>query len=291
MRVLPHIAIFISLLFGSCTTPQAPAPSDPPFAHAPSPEPAIPSRSYPWENIAPGVALLERFDFSADVGRPLTGSVAKIDLTTPGLEIITTSSNGTRPGETDGLRTSTFLKKTRSLLAINAAPYSPIHLFEGQAQDIAGLHIAAGEIVSPANGYPALSFRPGTAAISSSSSAIGATHAVAGFKIILKNRQPQGGTTPLHPRTAAGVSAHGHTLYLLVLDGRQPGKSLGSSEREIGKILRDLGASNGINLDGGGTTAMALKSGNGARLLNTPINGGIPGLERVAASHLGVRLQ
>ena len=36
---------------------------------------------------------------------------------------------------------------------------------------------------------------------------------------------------------------------------------------------------------------MALKNGTGARLLNTPINGGIPGLERVAASHLGVRLQ
>ena len=297
-----HLVIVCSLLLGSCATPHSPQPppDQPPLSALPlvpalpappPPPPAIPARSYPWKTVAPGITLLERFDFSADVGRPLTGSVAKIDLTAPGIEIVTTPGNGTRPGETDGLRTTTFLKKTGCILAINAAPYSPIHFFEGQAQEIAGLHIASGETISPANSYPTLSFRPGTATIGSASSATGSAHAVAGFKIILKNGQPRGGTTTLHPRTAAGVSTNGQTLYLLVLDGRQPGKSEGATESETGEILKGLGAGDAINLDGGGTTAMALKTGSGARLLNTPINGGIPGLERVAASHLGVRLQ
>lgn len=54
--------------------------------------------------------------------------------------------------------------------------------------------------------------------------------------------------------------------------------------------LAELGAWDGINLDGGGTTTMAVEGADGRpRLLNRPIHLGIPGLERLSASHLGVK--
>ena len=67
----------------------------------------------------------------------------------PGIEFLATPDNGDRPGETDGLRTSTFLKEHRLQLAINAAPFAPIHKDEGQQQDVVGLQVSRGKLVSP----------------------------------------------------------------------------------------------------------------------------------------------
>ncbi|MDR2079362.1 MAG: phosphodiester glycosidase family protein, partial [Treponema sp.] len=94
-----------------------------------------------------------------------------------------------------------------------------------------------------------------------------------------------------HPRSAAGLSADGKTLYLLVIDGRRPG-SAGATETETGLILKRLGAFTGLNLDGGGSTALALRRSDGkVRTLNTPVHGGIPGRERGVASCLGIRIR
>jgi hypothetical protein len=62
-----------------------------------------------------------------------------------------------------------------------------------------------------------------------------------------------------NPRTMAGIRADG-TLVLVTVEGRQPGYSVGASFLEEAKILRSLGASDGLNLDGGGSTAMTIGS-------------------------------
>ncbi|WP_020389564.1 phosphodiester glycosidase family protein [Kribbella catacumbae] len=59
-----------------------------------------------------------------------------------------------------------------------------------------------------------------------------------------------------NPRTFAGVDGHGRTL-LITVDGRQTGE-LGLSIDETAELALTLGLSNGINLDGGGSTAMVL---------------------------------
>lgn len=61
-----------------------------------------------------------------------------------------------------------------------------------------------------------------------------------------------------HPRTIVGVAANGRRLLLITIDGRQPGYSVGTTNRESARVALALGATQAINLDGGGSTAMAI---------------------------------
>ncbi|MFF3467054.1 phosphodiester glycosidase family protein [Streptomyces sp. NPDC002619] len=67
------------------------------------------------------------------------------------------------------------------------------------------------------------------------------------------------------PRTMAGVDSRGR-LILATVDGRQSGGSEGFTLQEAAAFMRSLGAVDALNLDGGGSTAMAV---NGA-LVNKP---------------------
>ncbi len=66
-----------------------------------------------------------------------------------------------------------------------------------------------------------------------------------------------------HPRTAVGVSRDGRRLWLVTVDGRQPAHSAGMSLLELGILMRDLGAVQAINLDGGGSTALVIRNRHG----------------------------
>lgn len=57
-----------------------------------------------------------------------------------------------------------------------------------------------------------------------------------------------------NPRTAIGTMADG-TLLLVTVDGRNPTHSIGASIPEMAQLMRDLGAVDALNLDGGGSTA------------------------------------
>ena len=61
----------------------------------------------------------------------------------------------------------------------------------------------------------------------------------------------------LNPRTAVGTTRDGHRLLLVTVDGRQA-FSKGVSLTNMALILKRYGAWNAINLDGGGSTAMAV---------------------------------
>lgn len=77
-----------------------------------------------------------------------------------------------------------------------------------------------------------------------------------------------------HPRTIVGVAAGGRRLLLVTIDGRQPGHSAGTTLRESAQVLLALGATAALNLDGGGSTAMAVVRREGERrrveLVNRP---------------------
>jgi hypothetical protein len=68
-----------------------------------------------------------------------------------------------------------------------------------------------------------------------------------------------------NPRTLLGIRPDG-TILLVEVDGRQPGWSVGMSFNEEAKVLRSLGARQGMNLDGGGSSAMAV----GEKLVTHP---------------------
>lgn len=67
-----------------------------------------------------------------------------------------------------------------------------------------------------------------------------------------------------HPRTIAGTDAQGRTL-LVTADGRQT-TSLGLSIKEAAEVARSLGMVEALNLDGGGSTTMAV----GGKVVNAP---------------------
>jgi len=61
-----------------------------------------------------------------------------------------------------------------------------------------------------------------------------------------------------HPRTLIGRDRDGDT-WLVVVDGRQPGHSVGMSLPELTALSRRLGLVDALNLDGGGSSTMVVK--------------------------------
>lgn len=68
-----------------------------------------------------------------------------------------------------------------------------------------------------------------------------------------------------NPRTIAGITPD-HHLLLVAIDGRQAEWSVGASFIEEARVMRSLGATGSVNLDGGGSTTMAV----GDDLVNRP---------------------
>ena len=71
-----------------------------------------------------------------------------------------------------------------------------------------------------------------------------------------------------HPRTAIGYSQDEQVLFLIVVDGRDPGYSVGMSLQELAEFMRTrlaefsrakVNAHQGLNLDGGGSTTMVVE--------------------------------
>jgi hypothetical protein len=67
------------------------------------------------------------------------------------------------------------------------------------------------------------------------------------------------------PRTAVGYTKNNHCI-MIVADGRQTSWSNGVGLTELAQIMIDLGCVEAMNLDGGGSTQMAV----GNKLVNTP---------------------
>lgn len=99
-----------------------------------------------------------------------------------------------------------------------------------------------------------------------------------GFVRLLKNGKNhalqsylQNGTKPdyfvhkKHPRTAIGTNKDKSTLWLVTVDGRQTA-SAGISLPDLADLMKELGAYNALNLDGGGSTTMWVKN----RVVNRP---------------------
>ncbi len=92
-----------------------------------------------------------------------------------------------------------------------------------------------------------------------------------------------------HPRTAVGLSDDGKTLVLVVVDGRDAQKALGMTLNELTDLMRSLGCTDALNLDGGGSSEMVLRDAQSEqlRVLNTPSDG----RERAVANVLGVSIE
>lgn len=69
-----------------------------------------------------------------------------------------------------------------------------------------------------------------------------------------------------HPRTAVGYAPDLRRLWIVVVDGRQGSYSAGMSLPELTRLLVSLGATEALNLDGGGSSVMIA----GSRTMSRP---------------------
>ncbi len=119
-------------------------------------------------------------------------------------------------------------------------------------------------------------------------------NAISGDRVLVeKGKIPAGlDNSVLQPRTAVGVNQNGRWMLLIVVDGRQPGYSEGCTLTELAEMLIKYGGVyNAINLDGGGSSAMVMEKDGKAEILNSPIEGGIAGRERLVANHFGIEVK
>ena len=242
-----------------------------------------------WQSLFKGIEYAQGRKMAPD---PQAMYAVRIDLNARDIEFLVTPSNGDRPLETDGLKTSTFLKTYHCQLAINASPFAPVEEGEGKPKDILGLSVSRGDVYSPAHGDHAAMLITKDNRVSFARPPFDlkdAYNAVSGFGMLLEQGTVVGADEVRHPRTAAGVSEDGRYLYLMVIDGRQPNYSIGATTNETAKWIRQIGAYTALNLDGGGSTSLVIDDGQGgATILNRPIHNNIPGVERVNGNHLGV---
>ncbi|MEV0404024.1 phosphodiester glycosidase family protein [Actinoallomurus sp. NPDC050550] len=87
------------------------------------------------------------------------------------------------------------------------------------------------------------------------------------------------------PRTGAGVSRNGRRLYLVVVDGRLA-NSAGMTVAELSAFLAQVGADDGMNMDGGGSSTFAVRGPGepSVTVRNTPSDGS----ERPVANGIGI---
>jgi len=98
--------------------------------------------------------------------------------------------------------------------------------------------------------------------------------AISGESILLRNGVRQvSNDREMHPRTAIGIDRDTGRLLLLVIDGRQR-FSRGYTLVEEARMMKQLGAEDALNFDGGGSSTMAGENHKGrVKVLNAPSDG------------------
>jgi len=212
---------------------------------------------------------------------PLTGAVARIDLTDPRVSLRVALADDRDPDGsgpcTGQLDTVTGAAKRHDfVLTMNASFFgAPIlnlpagrkaRYVVGNCGTPSGFHASGGKVLTqPRDAGMRAVFvvdDQGRPDILDKVQALPANirEAVSGNVIVLKGGEivQHAKDTARHPRSVIALSRDRKTLFLVAIDGRQV-TSRGATYAELGELLKRLGAEDALNLDGGGSTALVLK--------------------------------
>lgn len=252
--------------FSGCTTV--------PTTYTDTPYQPVTREGIHWRSLSPGIE-------AADIHNPqlpLIVHIVKIDLLNPTVSVITSeaalfkNNRGRLRGET----TRDFALRHNTIVAFNAAPFKTRSLLFSVYRTIVGIHITDFRRMSmPHERYGALLFYADKTAriIDAQTEELlleNVRHAVGGFWTILRN----GAVLPqkLHrrdSRTAVGLADNGRTLFVVAVEGENKRKSHGLSFEETARLMRELGADDALQLDGGSSSSLVLQE-NGTQHIVAP---------------------
>lgn len=263
-----------------------------------------------WQPIFQGIDHLAATNVTSggDFNHLMVANILRIDLQNPGVRLLSTpriDNYVANERETAGRTVSRFLETNQVQVAINGTFFSPsdYYLPDGTPMTIRGLAISEGTLVSsridesPVLLVDALNHARIVATNSPAAGTADVYTAITGDYPLVVNGvnigrsylNTGGFVHEPNPRTAAGLSQDRRFLYFLAIDGRQPGYSDGAYDYETGAWLKWVGAYDGLNLDGGGSTTMVMQNSLGrATRLNRSSAVADSGKERTVGSHLGV---
>lgn len=254
-----------------------------------------------WTRPYPGVRHLHRTTAGQDWHALL------IDLTNPRLSFVGTEEARTvlpperRPARHPDAahrwtRTSVFAREVGAEIAFNANYYDIFH----RRHSTCGLTMSRGQRWSSTydddslDCFASIGFGDsGQAHVfdsrglrDSSPPFAWMTEVISGSPRLLENGAVLEYSHPRHalqrnPRTAVGLSADRRTLYVMVVNGRE-GHRLGMTCPQVARALQSLGASDAVNLDGGGSSALYIRSEYGV------VSRASDGFERGVGNHLGI---
>jgi exopolysaccharide biosynthesis protein len=102
-----------------------------------------------------------------------------------------------------------------------------------------------------------------------------AKQAVQGNAVVLSRGEPfefpKGAMSIRNPRTVVGLNADGTILTLMVVDGRNPLRSIGMTGTQLGEEMKNAGCTNAVNMDGGGSSELVMRDADGKlQVMNHP---------------------
>ena len=227
--------------------------------------------------------------------RALVLHVVKLDLTAVSLLV-------TPPPTSNGRTTTSFLREFGLQLAINGSFYQIDRSSNSEDLIPLGHTIANGVAYAPSRqDWPVLCIRKGSAVIYDEQCPVDTEQGLAGNVRLVTNSEPVNLNGLRFPgramsqrweaRTAVGLDRTGSKMWLLVVDGRQPGYSEGVTLPELADLLHEFGVYEAINLDGGGSSTLAAAGWLQPTTLNAPAALRLFPLQRPVATHLGVYAQ
>lgn len=268
---------------------------------------AAPASADPHEKetqLFPGIRYEQK-----KVAKPTSARlhIVRINLKEPGVRVVLSPGDNSKGMEYVASLTTATLKERHAQLAINASffhPWKPgskgsndFYPQVGDPVNVTGMLLSGGKTVSPAETVAdnridsILCFKTGEARILDGQQCPkGFSEGVAAGPRLITNGALRNSrlaiATGTHPRTAFAISRDHHTAWIIAVDGRQA-DSAGIALSDLAAFLRSLGAWDAINLDGGGSTTLAVEGPDGLpRVLNTPIQSGVVGKERPVANQI-----
>ena len=241
-----------------------------------------------WQPAFEGVDYLRA---ELRIPRPMRIHAVRVDLSNPSIELLVTPPLSRHSRELPSRRTSSFLEEFGCQVAVNASLFTPVVRLENEPVRPTGLAAALGSVYSkPVSNLHALVISTNKViSIAKPYPESPPYQGVGGLLAILENGEISDERREPEPATVVGYSADQQYLYLMVIDGRQRGYSEGVSPHEAASLMVKLGASDAINMDGGGSSTLVMENKLGkASVINRPCNPIINGIERPVATHIGI---